>query len=821
MGFLPTIYTRLVALLVTFVAIIAIGIGAIYFEGTEQLLVENAISELEGEALLFEADLDAVISQLESDVQLLRNMPPASGIVRSRENGGIDPLDSSTEEQWMNRYEHIFEETIRGRPYYTQLRLIGVADRGKELLRVERSGESVVVIPEELLTPKEDRPYFYPTLGLPEGEVYISQIDLNREGLNADIQIPYTLVIRAAMPILDEMGEPVAMVMINANFSRMLEDVANQVASERVLYVATQTGSYLLNPDNSKLYADDLGHDQRIQQDFPALSEMGRSARNHITVVADNQDGGEILGYHTYYYDGPESSNYIYYIFSANYQDFVSGLADVQIKGAFASLGFLIVSGLIVVLILYLLLNPYRQISTGLARYQAGEKNLLLPTWARTEAGSLARKFESMIEIKEQDDWIRDNLVDSARALLAFDDFKLFCDGFMQLICPLVEAQIGVIYLKNQVLSGVESDDPKAYTPLGSFGLQQSVETLETFRSGEGLIGQCVRDQKIRLLPDVPEEYFRVSTVFTSSKPQSIFLLPVIYETRTVAVIELASVSGFSSKSQTFMERLCFDLGVIINNLASSQRIQALLDTANKTASELKVSNQLDEFAHIASHDLKEPLRGLSNYSRFLLEDYQETLDEEGKEMLGRMGFLSQRMEDLINELLYYSRLSNQQLAIQETNIPALVEGIREMLQDTLNEQNVTLIVQEDIPEVVCDQPRVTEVFRNLITNAIKYNHKTEKIIEVGYLDSVKQTDQLLHNVFFVRDNGMGIKKEYFEDLFKMFRRLNEEDEETKGSGVGLAFVKKIVERHGGHIWLESSLGDGTTFYFTLKPEEQ
>jgi signal transduction histidine kinase len=821
MTLFPTIYTRLVALLVTFVTIIALGIGAIYFEGTEKLLVENAVSDLENEAFLFEADLDAVIGQLKSDVQLLRNMPPAYGIVRARENGGIDPVDRSTEEQWMQRYRHIFEETIQERPYYTNIRLIGVANEGMELLRVMRTGENVVVIPQQSLVSKEDRSYFYPTIGLPEGGIYLSQIDLNREGPDAEIQRPFSLVIRAAMPILDDQGNPVAMVMINANFSRMLRDVASQVASQRILNVATQTGSYLFHRDHGKLYADDLGHGHRIQHDYPQILGMEQQAENYLTLVETSENSDEIRSYHRYYYDGPESENYLYYLLSANYDDFVGGLTGVQIQGAYASVGFLVLSGTIALLILHLLLNPYRQISSGLARYQAGEKDLKLPTWATTEAGALARKFESMITVKEQDDWIRDNLVNSSREMLAFDDFKKFGNGLMNLLCPLSGAHIGVIYLRNQITNDSPQGEYQSFLPLGSYGIEQPLDEIEAVHEGSGLIGQSVRDGKIRLLVDVPEDYFRVTTSLSSSKPRVILMLPVLYEHQTIAILELASVSEFSPLIQTFLERFSFDLGMIINNLAAAEQVRMLLEKANKTTSELKISNQqLDEFAYIASHDLKEPLRGIANYGRFLLEDYGETLDEEGCEMLERISFLSQRMEGLINDLLYYSRLSNQKLAIQETDIPSVIEDIREMLNVTLDEHNVTLMVEDDIPVITCDKPRVTEVFRNLISNAVKYNHNHEKLVEVGYLASAQMDEKGFRDVFFVRDNGIGVKKEFHEDLFKMFKRLNEEEDSVKGTGVGLAFVKKIIERHGGRIWLDSSPGKGTTFFFTLKPEE-
>ncbi len=228
----------------------------------------------------------------------------------------------------------------------------------------------------------------------------------------------------------------------------------------------------------------------------------------------------------------------------------------------------------------------------------------------------------------------------------------------------------------------------------------------------------------------------------------------------------------------------------------------------------LKASNQeLDDFAYIASHDLKEPLRGLTNNARFLEEDYEDELDEKAVRRLKRMRFLCGRMESLIDDLLYFSRLGRQELAVCEVDMVKLVLEIKLMMQNTLEESNASIVVDKKLPKYVCDFVRTKEVFRNLITNAVKYNESAVKKIEVGYLDAWKD----LREVFYVRDNGIGIDPEFHDDIFRIFKRLNNESDIGRGTGSGLTFVKKIVERHGGTILLESELGKGTTFYFTLR----
>jgi signal transduction histidine kinase len=239
-------------------------------------------------------------------------------------------------------------------------------------------------------------------------------------------------------------------------------------------------------------------------------------------------------------------------------------------------------------------------------------------------------------------------------------------------------------------------------------------------------------------------------------------------------------------------------------------------DLARQTAALERSNAELEDFAQIASHDLKEPLRGLSNNARFLQEDYAGKLDRDGVGRLMRLGYLCQRMERLIDDLLYFSRLGRQELGVQVTDLNAVICDIESMSETTLKECNASIVLPQALPLVSCDKVRITEVFRNLIVNAIKYNDSATKLIEVGYHDELTQGGVTRKQVFYVKDNGIGIAEEFHEDIFRIFKRLNAEDDEKKGTGVGLTFVRKIVERHGGRIWLQSAYGEGATFYFTI-----
>ena len=242
------------------------------------------------------------------------------------------------------------------------------------------------------------------------------------------------------------------------------------------------------------------------------------------------------------------------------------------------------------------------------------------------------------------------------------------------------------------------------------------------------------------------------------------------------------------------------------------QRRAAALQRLN---TELEHSNrELDAFAYIASHDLKEPLRGLHHFSHFLLEDHADRLTEDGLEKLRTVMRLTQRMESLLESLLHYSYLGRTELAVAEIDMQEVVEETVELLAVRLQESQVKVRIQTPLPRVRADRVHVGEIFNNLIVNAIKYNNKDEKWIEIGCDVSDEGTTQ--QPVFYVRDNGIGIAPQHHEAIFRIFRRLHGREEYGGGTGAGLTIVRKIVERHGGRIWLVSQPGAGSTFSFTL-----
>ncbi len=244
-------------------------------------------------------------------------------------------------------------------------------------------------------------------------------------------------------------------------------------------------------------------------------------------------------------------------------------------------------------------------------------------------------------------------------------------------------------------------------------------------------------------------------------------------------------------------------------NLENEQRKKAEQQIL-KTNRELAQSNrELDDFSYIVSHDLREPLRGISNFSSFLMEDYGNILQEDGKQKLETLIRLSNRMEAQIESILYYSRVGRMELSIGETDLNAVVADVIAHLHHLIAGSHAHIDIPKPLPVIRCDRVRVFDLFLNLISNAVKYNDNPEKQVEIGWKEEESE--------FHVKDNGIGIEEKHLKTVFKIFKRLHAKDKYGGGVGAGLTIVQKIVERHNGRIWVESSFGRGSTFFFTLQ----
>lgn len=232
-------------------------------------------------------------------------------------------------------------------------------------------------------------------------------------------------------------------------------------------------------------------------------------------------------------------------------------------------------------------------------------------------------------------------------------------------------------------------------------------------------------------------------------------------------------------------------------------------------------NEELDAFAYVASHDLKEPLRGIHKYAHQLMEATPTSEDEKNK--LAGLMRLTLRMDSLLDSLLHFSRVGREELTLELVNLNDVLADAIEMVGSRTSDTGTLISAPRPLPTIMCDRVRVREVLVNLLANALKYNDQTAKRVEAGYVDAndtgARGTFPAAtqhQTVYYVRDNGIGIAARHFDQVFKMFKRLHGREEYGGGSGAGLTIVRKLVERHAGHVWVESVVGEGSTFFFTL-----
>jgi len=288
---------------------------------------------------------------------------------------------------------------------------------------------------------------------------------------------------------------------------------------------------------------------------------------------------------------------------------------------------------------------------------------------------------------------------------------------------------------------------------------------------------------------------------------------------KPVAVISVDNLITHNSISNEQLEGLRFFAGyagLAIENARLNSAIQTELTQRQTLIDELETKNaELERFTYTVSHDLKSPLVTITGFLGYLEKDALAGNAEKVKGNISRISNAARKMQSLLNDLLELSRIGRLINPPEDVPFTEIIYEAIDRMRGKLDEVNALVEIQRDLPIVNCDRIRLVEVVQNLIENAAKYaNPTSQPRIEIGH-----KPNEQNQSAFYIRDNGIGIAPPYHENIFGLFNKLNATSE---GTGIGLTLVKRIIEVHGGQIWVESEAGKGATFYFTLptKPKE-
>jgi light-regulated signal transduction histidine kinase (bacteriophytochrome) len=292
----------------------------------------------------------------------------------------------------------------------------------------------------------------------------------------------------------------------------------------------------------------------------------------------------------------------------------------------------------------------------------------------------------------------------------------------------------------------------------------------------------------------------------------------MFFNTVVGSLVDVQSISTTSLNQNFFILSIMIIVVVLIALLAERiekvRKLNGMNEKIKIQSEKLEDANQeLEAFAYSVSHDLRVPLRAIDGFSRILLEDYEDELDEEGIRLLNIVRDNTAKMGHLIDDILLLSRAGRQEMKMTEIDMESLANNSFNEFQEEIKDRDLQFKV-DNLPHAYGDRALLSQVFQNLIGNAIKFTrNENPAVIEVGAKEDDKEDNK--ENVYYVRDNGAGFDMKYINKLFGLFQRLHS-PEEFEGTGVGLSIVQRIIKRHGGHVWGEGTVDEGATIYFTL-----
>jgi CheY-like chemotaxis protein/HAMP domain-containing protein len=789
------ISVKLSALVAGAVIVTAFAVNEVYVRGANQILIDRSIRELEQEAKYFQYPLEGIINQIRDDVQLLAGMQATQGLARAGAEGLADPVTGASRAELEDRLTTTFSEMLRTREHYLQVRVIGVADEGRTVLRVQRFGNQVERAPASQLQRRGQEAWFQSSLRLSPGQVYLSEPNLNRD--NGVVTQPHALVLRAAATLYDAENATFGVVVINVDFAAVLRDVRSGLAASRSLAIANASGDYLLHSDPTALYATDLAHDRHMQDDDVRLLEVMRSPeRDTFAFIPEDVRNGNVLAVHKFHFDALQPEDMLIIAVEAPYRDIVAATADVSRRGFLFSAGVAMAALVASVFLLRLLIRPLNSVADAVVRYRKGEKAIALPTESPDEIGVLAREFAVMMTQKGEEDWVKEKLVAVSRNLLGFKDLRSFADALLAALAPAVGAQVGVVYVSGAFARQHGVHETETLNFLSAWGYRSADgESLpRSFKWGEGLVGSCARMRTRMLVSDVPPNYLRITSAVGESAPKQILLLPVLFENTLVAVIELATFGAFSEVQLALLDEASFNVGVIMNSINAGMRTQELLEEARQTAeelqrseeelktqqeeleasneemeektkaleeqnarireqaaeleetkrlieekaAELELSNRYkSEFLANMSHELRTPLNSLLILARSLAANEDGNLTDEQIEEARVIHNGGLELLSLINDILDLSKVEAGKITIAPEDVPIadIAKRMSQQFDPVAKERGLPFHVRLDdgLPESLhTDGQRVEQILKNLLSNAFKFTSAGSVTLQIG-----------------------------------------------------------------------------------------
>ena len=401
-------------------------------------------------------------------------------------------------------------------------------------------------------------------------------------------------------------------------------------------------------------------------------------------------------------------------------------------------------------------------------------------------------------------------LRDSSYAMMHATDEDFYLDE----VCRIIVEDCG----HSMVWIGFTEEESKKVIPVAYSGFEEDyLRTLnitwDDTEHGLGPTGTAIRTGK----PSICEN-MHIDPKFKPWREEAIkrgyassICIPIMNTEKVFGALTIYSkeTNPFSEDEKRLLDELADDIAYGISTIRLKVEHDNAEIAVQKSLIDVQRSNaELQQFAYVASHDLREPLRMITSFLQLLERRYSDQLDDDAEEFIGFAVDGAKRLDTMINDLLSYSKVTRKEIEFNNADSEQILEQALINLKVPIEENNA-IITHDPLPNIDGDANLLVQLFQNLIGNAIKYQSKNNPQIHIS---AIKEENNYK---FSIKDNGIGISPEHLERIFTIFQRLHTKDE-YEGTGIGLAIAQKIVHQHGGQIWVQSEPGKGSTFYFTI-----
>ncbi len=665
------------------------------------------------------------------------------------------------------------KQELSGSDYYLQGRIINVS--GQEIARLDRTDSGLVEAPFGKLQDKSHRDFFKHITEVEEKSVHVMPVSLNRE--HGKLSLPHTPMIRIGRKIVCEDGTLFGIVVLNVH-----TDLIFHFPTEkgRGFLIIDEEGTYLHHWNEKLLFGKDLGHPSNLLAEEPELRvNLGRQdSRIHY-----DSELKEYRVWEKFFYHYPvDHSRYWLFMERHSEDSIVSPWTSIAQKGLFSLAVILVMGFLIFTWFLRKNLSPMKELHNGIEELKMGNLMARVPVKSQTEIGEVAAAFNSMAKNIETTYWEMRKAMSLTHAI-----------GKIAPNAQIITDMQGLIISVNPATGKI-------------FGYE-----------AKELVGQNVKILMPSPHKEKHDEYLRN-----------------YLKTGTGNVMgKTVEVEGLRKNGRRFPMSLYVGESKVVGDRVFIGILEDITDRKKMVNKLAQANEEIKAFANIVSHDLRSPLVNIKGFSSELqnacrelkeilrksantLEDgpreqMEELLKDDIPEALDFIGSSTSTMERLISHILNFSRLGRRLLQKEKIETATLVEEKLKTFHHQIQSRGIKVKTAE-LPSVVADESALEQIFGNILSNAINYLDSNRP----GTIEISGETNDH-HTLFRVKDNGRGIAKEDNHKVFEIFRRAGRQD--VSGEGMGLPYVKVLVERHGGELCFESEEGVGTTFYFTISNE--